>query len=298
MAELGFIGLGRMGGNMVARMLDKISVVIWDRTPNKMGPLIEKGAVKADSIEEMVKKLNTPRVVWMMLPAGEVTENYFNQLLSLLSAGDTIIDGANSHYKESVRHYNVAAQKGIKFLDVGVSGGIVAARNGYPMMIGGEDSVYQHCLPIFSSVGIEDGFARVGGAGAGHYVKMIHNAIEYGMMQAISEGFDLLANGSLKDLDLKQISKIWNRETIVSSFLMRMVSQALDKDANLAYLRPYVEDSGEGRWGAIEALENDVPFVVNSYALNARYISRGENSYAFRLLAAMRNEFGGHSIKK
>ncbi len=299
--ELGFIGLGRMGANMVNRMLEskKVDVVVWNRSPEPVQRAVEKGAKGVSSIEDLVANLKQERrIVWLMLPAGDVTENVFQRVLGLLKEGDIIIEGANSHFSDSLRRHKQAEEKGIGMLDVGVSGGIIAATEGYPMMIGGNKDIYEFCKPIFKTFGREEGFDLVGGPGTGHYVKMVHNAIEYGMMQAIAEGFDLLENGSFKDLDLKKIAHIWNHGTIISSFLMEMAERAFEKSPNLDHLKPYVEDSGEGRWAAIEAVEHAVPFVVNSYALNSRFISRDESSMAFRLLASMRYEFGRHPIKK
>ncbi len=299
--ELGFIGLGRMGGNMVNRMLASktVDVVVWNRSPEPVQKVVENGARGAPSIEELVNMLKQEKkIVWLMLPAGEVTENTFQKVLGLLKQGDIIIDGANSYFQDTLRRHKLAEEKGVGMLDVGVSGGIIAASRGYPMMVGGAQDTYDYCEPIFESFGHAEGYGRVGGSGAGHYVKMIHNAIEYGIMQAIAEGFDLLENGRFKNLDLKNIAHIWNHGTIISSFLMEMVESALKKSPKIDYLKPYVDDSGEGRWAAREAIEHAVPFVVNTYALHARFLSRDENSLAFRMLGAMRNEFGGHPIKK
>ncbi|MBR9690259.1 decarboxylating 6-phosphogluconate dehydrogenase [Candidatus Woesearchaeota archaeon] len=299
--EIGFIGLGKMGANMVKRMLKskKIKVVVWNRSPKPVKQAVKNGATGAKNVSDLVLKLKSKRkVVWLMLPAGKVTEDKFQEVLGLLNKNDVIIDGANSNFHDTLRRHKEAKKKGISMLDVGVSGGIIAANKGYPMMIGGEASVYKYVKPIFDSFGIKEGYDLVGPGGAGHYVKMIHNAIEYGMMQAISEGVDLLENGRVKNLDLQKISHIWNNGTIISSFLMEMTENALKKSPKLNYLKPYVEDSGEGKWSAIEAMEFGVPFVVNTYALHARYQSRDKNSFAFRMLAAMRNEFGGHAIKK
>ena len=286
---------------MVSRMCSdgNLEVHVWNRSPEPAIKAEKKGAIKHESVEELVSDLKQEKkIVWIMLPSGEITENMFQKVLKLLNNGDIVIDGANSNFYDSIRRHKLAKGLGIEMLDVGVSGGIVAADKGYPMMVGGEEKTYEYCKPIFDSFGIDEGYDIVGKGGAGHYVKMIHNSIEYGMMQAISEGFDLLKNGRIVGLNLKQISHIWNHGTIVESFLMKMVEQALIKDEKLNYLKPYVEDNGEGKWAAIEALEYNVPFVVNSYALNARYISRDLNSYTFRMLAAMRQEFGGHAIKK
>ena len=299
--EIGFLGLGRMGANMVKRILltKNITTHIYNRTASKMDPFKELGAIPHETINDLLSSLSAEKkVVWLMLPAGEATETAFMQVLSLLGKGDIIIDGANSNFKDSIRRHALAKEKGIAMLDVGVSGGIIAANTGYPMMIGGDKETYDFVKPLFESFGYENGFALVGEGGSGHYVKMIHNAIEYGMMQAIGEGFDLLKNGRFKDLDLKNIAQVYSNGCVVSGFLMDMTLKALTKDANLSYLKPYVDDSGEGRWSAIEAMEYNVPFTVNTYALHARYISRDSDSFAFKMLAAQRNEFGGHAIKK
>jgi len=272
-----------------------------------LGEAIVSGSVTPDSyiidkrdwsiIDININK-QEKKIVWLMLPSGEVTENAFKEVLSLLNKGDIIIDGANSNFHDTVRHHKEAEEKGVGMLDVGVSGGIVAAKRGYPMMIGGKKETYNYCKAIFDSFGIKEGYNLVGEkGGSGHYVKMVHNAIEYGMMQAIGEGFDLLQNGRFKDLDLKNIAHIWNHGTIVSSFLMEMTEQALQNNEKLDDIEPYVDDSGEGRWAGFEAMEYSVPFVVNTYALHARYISRDKNSLAFRMLAAQRREFGGHPTK-
>ncbi|MBY0439947.1 MAG: NADP-dependent phosphogluconate dehydrogenase, partial [Burkholderiales bacterium] len=268
--ELGFIGLGRMGGNMVARLLSgqSVSVVVHDRAEAPMAALVSRGARAAGSPAQLVSMLSgSPRVVWLMLPAGEVTEVIYREVREQLGEGDILIDGANSNHRDTSRRAVECAARGIRLLGVGVSGGIVAADSGYPMMIGGDPSAYEHCLPVFAGLGLDKGYALVGSdPSAGHYVKMVHNAIEYGMMQAIAEGFDLLQNGSVEGLDLPGIAGIWNHGTIVSSFLMQMTANALARDADLSGLAPFVADSGEGRWAAIEAMEHGVPFVANTYA--------------------------------
>ena len=301
MKEIGFLGLGRMGSNMVNRIIDNGSIrtVIWNRTQEKMKPHVEKGAIGCESIKQVVSSLEQkPKVVWLMLPSGEITENAFTEVISLLEEGDIIIDGANSNFHDTIRRHSLAKEKNIHMLDVGVSGGIVAANTGYPMMIGGEQEIYTFTKPLFDSFGYPNGYDLVGEGGSGHYVKMIHNAIEYGMMQAISEGFDLLKNGRFKNLDLPKIAQVYNNGCVVDGFLMQMTKQALDKDPQLGYLKPHVDDSGEGKWSAVEAMEYSVPFTVNTYALHARYISHDHDSFAFKMLAAQRNEFGGHAIKK
>jgi 6-phosphogluconate dehydrogenase len=297
--EVGFIGLGRMGMNMVIRMLSNgtTRVVVWNRTQDKVFEASSRGAIAANSIEDMVGKLQQQRkIVWTMLPSGQVTEDVFLKLLTLLDKGDVIIEGGNSNFHDSIRRSSEAAKKGIDMLDVGVSGGIVAAQRGYALMVGGKKEIYDYCLPLFVNIAIEKGYGYVGNSGSGHYVKMVHNAIEYGMMQSIAEGFELLQSGSMKDIDPKAVSGIWSNGCIISSFLMDMAHRALEKSPTMQY-EPVVDDSGEGRWAIEDALDNSVPFVANTYALNARYISRSKDSLAFRMLAAIRNEFGGHQVR-
>lgn len=297
--EIGFIGLGRMGAHMVQRLLNyDTHVVVWNRSPEPRKKAVEHGAVEATSVKQLVGKLKQkPKVVWIMLPSGQVTEDKFQEVLGLLKKGDIIIDGANSNFHDTMRRHEEAKKKGINMLEAGVSGGLIGAEQGYAMMIGGQKKTFQFCRPYFDALCIKEGYDLVGEGGAGHYVKMIHNAIEYGMMQAIGEGFDLLENGRFKDLDLRKISHVWNNGTIISSFLMQMAENALKKDKKLRYLQPHIDDTGEGRWSAIEALDHGVPFNVNTYALYARYASRDKNSMAYRMVAALRNEFGGHAIK-
>jgi 6-phosphogluconate dehydrogenase len=277
----------------------KHKVIVWNRSSDPLKAAAEKGAIPSMSIPDLVKRLKQKRkVVWLMLPSGEVTENAFQEMLKLLSKGDIIIEGANSNFNDSIRRHKEASKKGIEMLDVGVSGGVVAAKRGYAMMFGGQKQTYDYCKPLFDAIGYPEGYGLMGGPGSGHYVKMVHNAIEYGMMQAIAEGFDLLKNGSFPQVDAHQTAKLWNHGTIVSSFLMEMTENALSKDKGLTSLLPHVADSGEGKWAAMEAMDKSVPFVVNTYALHARYLSREKDSFAFKLLAAMRNEFGGHEVKK
>ncbi len=310
---LGMVGLGKMGLNMSARLLSKgnIAIVGFNHDTKKIDELVAKGGIGASSVDDLIQKLavtknksqnkdhkDQPRIVWLMLPNGAPTEDTFQHILKQFSKGDIIIDGGNSNFHDSIRRHKEAAAKGVLMLDVGVSGGVVAASRGYALMIGGPKAAFSVCEPIFADLSPAEGYAHVGEeGGAGHYVKMIHNAIEYGMMQAIAEGFDLMENGRFNALDVQKISHLFNHGTIVSSFLMEMVENALTKDAKLSYLAPHVDDNGEGRWAAIEAMEHAVPFVTNTYALHARYISRDDDSFAFKMLAAIRNEFGGHAIK-
>lgn len=298
--EVGILGLGRMGANMVGRLLEKKQrVVVWNRSAQKVKAAVSKGAVGAKDASDLISKLKSPRIVWMMLPSGKVTEEKFGELLSLLSKGDILIDGGNANIHDSIRRNLDAKKRGIVFMDVGVSGGLVAAEKGYAMMAGCDDrKAYKKVEPLLKAMCVPLGYGLMGPAGSGHYVKMVHNAVEYGMMQAIGEGFDLLKNGRFKNLNLGSVSGVWSHGCIVSGLLMDMTANALSKDTKLSYLKPYIEDNGEGRWSVEEAMEFSVPFTVNAHALFARYQSRDKNSYAYRLVAAMRNEFGGHAVKK
>ncbi|MFT4312277.1 MAG: phosphogluconate dehydrogenase (NAD(+)-dependent, decarboxylating) [Candidatus Woesearchaeota archaeon] len=298
--KLAIFGLGRMGMGLTKRLVQaKHEVIVWNRSEQKVQAATEFGAKGAKSPAEAISQLPSPKIVWLMLPNGEVTETHFLQALEQLRPGDILIDGGNSQFNDSVRRHSLAQEKQIRMLDIGVSGGLHGEKNGYAMMIGGDKSAYEQIIPALDAMCMKNGYLFAGEQpGSGHYVKMVHNAIEYGMMQAISEGFDLLKNGSFENLPLKDIAHLWNHGTIVSSFLMEMAHNALEKDEPLKNLKPYVEDNGEGRWAAIDALNHQVPFVVNSYALHARYISRDPDSYSFKLLAAIRNEFGGHAVKK
>jgi 6-phosphogluconate dehydrogenase len=290
-----------MGANMASRLLEKgfTGLVVYNRSPDKVEELVRKGARGASSMEDLVKKLPSPRVVWLMLPSGEPTESHFQEALRLLERGDIIVDGANSNFHDSIRRHAQAKASGIRMLDVGVSGGVVAAERGYAMMVGGDPATFAFVEPAISMMCAQGAYALVGEeGGSGHYVKMVHNAIEYGMMQAIAEGFDLLRHGRFPALDTTAIATLWNRGTIVQSFLMEMTMNALKKDGDLSRIAPFVEDNGEGRWSAIEALEHGVPFTVNTHALYARYASRDPDSFALKLLAAMREEFGGHRVKE
>jgi 6-phosphogluconate dehydrogenase len=300
--EIGFIGLGRMGKNMVTRILnsEQIKVLAWNRSDGPKKDVQKLGAITPDTIEELINSLKQKRkVVWLMLPSGDITQSYFDKILSLLNPNDILIDGGNSYFRDTLKRFEKAKEKGVKMMDIGVSGGIVAAKRGYPMMIGGDKTDYEYCLPLFKSFGIEKGFDHVGPNGAGHFVKMVHNAIEYGMMEAITEGFHLLKDGPFENLDLSNISSIWNHGTIISSFLIEMAVNALNEDQSLKTLKPFVSDSGEGRWAVKEAIDAGVPFEVNSTAVFTRFRSQiSESNYSNKLLAAIRNQFGGHAVKK
>jgi len=287
--QLGMIGLGRMGGNMTIRLEQRgHELKTYDRHSETR---------TATSLEELRDQLDAPRAFWMMIPAGAPTEETFNALLELGDAGDTIVDGGNSNFRDSQRRHGVAREKQIHFVDAGVSGGIWGLRNGYCLMVGGDDEPVQRLEPVFTALAPEDGYAHVGPSGAGHFVKMVHNGIEYGLMQAYAEGFEVMEKSEF-ELDLHDIAGIWRYGSVVRSWLLELLYDALGKEGNdLARLRGYVDDSGEGRWTIHEAIAEDVPVPVITAALFARFASRQEESFAAKITAALRNEFGGHAVK-
>jgi 6-phosphogluconate dehydrogenase len=295
--QLGMIGLGRMGGNMARRLLqDGHQIVAYNRSPEPVKAVEKLGATAAYSLEEVVAKLSLPRSVWVMVPAGKPTEDVITALSSLLSAGDTLIDGGNSHYKDDAPRAAALKEKNLHYLDVGTSGGIWGLKVGYCLMIGGEREVFERHEPIFRSLAPENGYGYMGSYGAGHYVKMIHNGIEYGLMQAYAEGFELLHKSEFA-LDLPAIAKLWMQGSVVRSWLLELAASALEKDPHLTWLEGYVQDSGEGRWTILDAIEKDVPVPVITQSLFTRFRSRQAESFAEKLLAALRNEFGGHAVK-
>jgi 6-phosphogluconate dehydrogenase len=296
--ELGIIGLGRMGANMAERLvLGAHRVIGYDRNPEAIQRVVDKGAAGAHSLADCVRQLTAPRVIWLMVPAGDPVDQTIEQLLPHLGQSDTLIDGGNSNYKDSMRRAEALKQQGIHFVDAGTSGGIWGLKVGYCLMVGGEKEVVDRLEPIFGTLAPKDGYAHVGPSGAGHFVKMIHNGIEYGMLQAYGEGFELL-KASRFDLDLGQIAHLWNQGSVVRSWLLELAESAFEKDPRLASIRGYVEDSGEGRWTILEAIERDVPASVLALALFARFTSRQEDSFSAKVIAALRNEFGGHAVKK
>lgn len=296
--ELGMIGLGRMGANMTERLLSGgHQVVSYDRDPEAIQRLVDKGASGARSLADVVQQLTSPRVVWLMVPAGDPVDQIIQQLLPQLAREDIIVDGGNSYYKDSIRRAQELKQSGIYFVDVGTSGGVWGLKVGYCLMIGADKEVFAKLEPIFKTLAPEDGYTRVGPNGAGHFVKMIHNGIEYGMLQAYGEGFELL-QASEFNLDLGKIAHLWNRGSVVRSWLLELAESAFTKDPRLSSIKGYVEDSGEGRWTVLEAIEKNVPATVLAFSLFARYRSRQEDSFAAKVIAALRNEFGGHAVKK
>jgi 6-phosphogluconate dehydrogenase len=299
--ELAMIGLGKMGMNMATRLVRGGHRVIgYARTAATVEEAVQNGAEGAHSLEEVVSKLNPPRIAWVMVPAGQVTYDTIEKLSNLLSEGDIVIDGGNSNYKDSVRHAAMLEPKGIDFVDCGTSGGIWGLKEGYSLMIGGKADVVERMRPIFETLApaADKGWGHVGPHGAGHYVKMVHNGIEYGMMQAFAEGFSILKAKREFGMDLAQISHIWQYGSVVRSWLLDLAALALDEDTELTDIKPWVADSGEGRWTVFESIDLDVPAPVITLSLQMRFASRDEKNYTARMLAALRNQFGGHAIKK
>ncbi len=295
--QIGFVGLGKMGGNMVERLLlGGHQCVVFNRTPDKVKEYAAKGATPSSSLADLVSKLQGRKAVWLMVPSGDAVDQNIRDIAPLLSKGDVIIDGGNSYYKDTVRRGAELATKGICYADSGTSGGIWGLKNGYCLMVGGEKEPVDWLTPIFKTLAPPDGFLHCGAVGSGHLVKMIHNGIEYGMMQAYAEGFDIL-RASPYGLDLQKISHLWNQGSVVRSWLLELAEDALTKDPKLEKLEPFVADSGEGRWTVLESIERDVPAPVLTLSLQMRFASRDKNSFAHRMLAALRNEFGGHAVK-
>lgn len=299
--KLGMIGLGRMGANMAQRLMkDGHQIVGFDPQAAARNDLQSKGAESADSLAALVAALPSPRTLWLMVPAGAATDASLDALLPLLQAGDTIIDGGNSFYKDSMRRAARFAERAIAYIDSGTSGGVWGLEEGYSLMIGGDEAAVERLRPIFESLAPakDRGWARVGPAGAGHFAKMVHNGIEYGMMQAYAEGFSILRHKTEFAMDLQQVAEIWRYGSVVRSWLLDLTADALKKNPDMSGIAPYVADSGEGRWTVDEAIELNVPAPVITQSLIERLRSRDKDSFSDKLLSAMRNEFGGHPIKK
>src|SRR5712691_742981 len=297
--QLAMIGLGRMGGNMVQRLLQGgHQLVVFDRSANAVKPHVAMGATGAKDLADLSGQLRAPRVVWMMVPAGSAVESTIEELLPGLSRGDIIIDGGNSNYQDSVRRAAWLKGKGLEFIDAGTSGGIWGLTVGYCLMIGASPEAFRQCEPIFRTLAPPDGYAHVGPPGSGHYVKMIHNGIEYGMLQAYAEGYEILHASKDFKLDLHKIAAVWNHGSVVRSWLNELAESAFAKDIDLSDLRGYVEDSGEGRWTVQEAIDLNVPAPVITLSLLTRLRSRQTDSFSAKAIAALRNEFGGHAVKK
>ncbi|MCB2183001.1 MAG: decarboxylating 6-phosphogluconate dehydrogenase [Desulfobulbaceae bacterium] len=298
--NIGMVGLGRMGMNMVRRLLQGgHNVVAYNRSPDKTEEIMAEGAQGSFSLAELVGKLDSPRIVWLMLPAGKPVDDHIAELRGLLQKDDIIIEGGNSNYHDDIRRSADLRADGIHYVDAGVSGGIWGLKVGYCTMVGGEQKIFKYLEPVFKSLAPIDGYLYCGAAGAGHFVKMIHNGIEYGMMQAYGEGFALLeASPYGENLDFGKISHLWNQGSVVRSWLLELLEEAFAKDPKLAELSGYVDDSGEGRWTVEEAINSSVAAPVITMALFQRFASRKENAFENRVLAALRREFGGHAVKK
>lgn len=297
--RLAMIGLGRMGGNMSERLVrGGHEVVAFDRKPATVEKYASLGTIPANSLAEVTSKLQSPRIVWIMVPAGRPVDDTIAALLPGLSKGDVIIDGGNSNFHDSMRRAAELQGKGIYFVDSGTSGGIWGLANGYCLMIGAASEAFALCEPIFKTLAPVDGYAHMGPPGAGHYVKMIHNGIEYGMLQAYAEGYEILHASKDFKLDLHRIAGVWNHGSVVRSWLNELAELAFEKDGELSDLRGYVEDSGEGRWTVQEAIDLDVPAPVITLSLLTRLRSRQSDSFSAKVIAALRNEFGGHAVKK
>jgi 6-phosphogluconate dehydrogenase len=286
--KLGMVGLGRMGGNMVKRL---------EQGGHTVETYARSGGGTAQSLTELASQLEAPRAVWLMIPAGAATEGAFQELLGLLDRGDAIVDGGNSNFRDSQRRAREAAERGIDFIDAGVSGGVWGLQVGYCLMVGGADEPVQRLEPIFRTLAPENGYAHTGPSGAGHFVKMVHNGIEYGLMQAYAEGFEIM-KGSEFELDLTEIAGIWRYGSVVRSWLLELLYAAFEQEgSDLAHIKGYVEDSGEGRWTVFEAINESVPAPVITSALFARFASRQDESFAAKVNAALRNQFGGHAVQ-
>ena len=295
--RLGMIGLGRMGGNMTRRLLGaKHEVVAFDRSADAVKEMAGLGAIGAASLADVCSKLSAPRIVWIMVPAGKPVDDTIAQLLPQLSTGDIIIDGGNSNFHDTVRRGRELRAKGIEFVDSGTSGGVWGLENGYCLMVGGDDKAVSTCEPIFRALAPQDGYAHVGPTGSGHYVKMVHNGIEYGMLQAFAEGFEILHASKEFDIDLHQVAAVWNHGSVVRSWINELAESAFSRDPSLKDLRGYVDDSGEGRWTVQEAIDLDVPAPVITLSLLTRLRSRQSESFGAKVIAALRHEFGGHAV--
>ncbi len=295
--KIGFIGLGKMGGNMVERLLQgNHQVVAYDRSLEAVNSSSSKGAEAASSLEDLVEKLPEKKVLWIMVPAGPPVEETIKALIPLLKKDDIIVDGGNSYWRETQERSKLLQSHGIQYVDCGTSGGVWGLKNGYCLMVGGEENSCKFLEPVFSTLAPSNGYLYAGPSGAGHFVKMVHNGIEYGMMQAYAEGFELMKNSSF-DIDLHAVSQVWQHGSVVRSWLLELAENALAKDSNLNEVKDYVQDSGEGRWTIQSAIDFDTPVPVITMSLFSRFQSRQEESFAMKLLAALRQQFGGHAVK-
>jgi 6-phosphogluconate dehydrogenase len=296
--QIGMIGLGRMGANMVERLLQGgHQVAAFDRSADAVRASAAKGAVGCDSLEALVRALAPPRAVWIMVPAGAPTDQTVDQLSNLLAKGDVVIDGGNSYWKDGQAQAKALAQAGIQFVDAGVSGGIWGLKIGYCLMVGGDEATCKRLEPIFLTLAPKDGYLRVGNAGAGHFVKMVHNGIEYGMLQAYGEGFEIIETSEFgSGIDLGSLAHLWNQGSVIRSWLLELAELAFENDPKLSKIKGYVDDTGEGRWTVKDAIDLAVPPPVLAMSLFARFRSRQDDSFSDKVIAALRNEFGGHAV--
>ena len=296
--QIAIIGLGKMGGNMVKRLMGGgHKVVAYDRDAGAVERLAKEGATGASSLEDVVKKLSAPRAVWVMVPAGGPTEETIQKLAGMMSDNDIIIDGGNSNFRDSIRRSDELAKKKLRFLDAGTSGGVWGLANGYSLMVGGDKSAFEHCKPALETLAPPKGLGYFGKAGSGHFCKMVHNGVECAMMQSYAEGFELMRATDF-GYDLREVTRVWNNGSVVRSWLCELAQRAFEKDPDLKELKAYVDDSGEGRWTVNEGVAHAVAVPTIAAALFARFTSRQDNSFAMRVLAALRNEFGGDAVKK
>ncbi len=296
--KIAMIGLGKMGGNMTERLLrDGHEVVVWNITPEPIQEYAKKGAIPATSLADMVKKLPKPKVVWLMVPAGKPVDQNIRELKKLLKKGDVIIDGGNSEWQDSMKRAKSLKPSGIHFVDCGVSGGVWGLKEGYCLMYGGDKMICDYVEPIFKTLAPKNGYLYCGSEGSGHYVKMVHNGIEYGLLQAYAEGFSVLQSSQF-DLDLRAVSKVWQYGSVIRSWILELAERVYKEDPTLSDLEPYVWDSGEGRWTVEAAIDQNVPAPIMTASLIARLQSRDTNSFSMKTIAALRNQFGGHAVKK
>jgi 6-phosphogluconate dehydrogenase len=295
--QLAMIGLGRMGSGMTVRLMQGgHQVVVFDRSADAIAALAGKGATGASSLEDLGQKLKAPRIFWLMIPAGPPVDDTIQRLSGVASPGDVIIDGGNSNYKDSIRRADALRSQQVEFLDCGVSGGIWGLKVGFNLMVGGKEAVFKQVEPIFQTLAPPDGYAYVGPSGAGHYAKMVHNGIEYSMLQSYAEGFEILKAAPF-GFDLAQLARLWNHGSVIRSWLLELAQAAFERDPELAHLQGYVEDSGEGRWTLEEALDHAVPAPALAMSLFMRYRSRQDDSFSAKVVSALRNEFGGHPVR-
>jgi 6-phosphogluconate dehydrogenase len=296
--ELGMVGLGRMGANMTTRLQQGgHTVVAYDRSPDAVAHVASDGARGATSLSDLVAKLQTkPRVIWLMVPSGKPTDDTINELLALLGSGDVLIDGGNTNWRDGLAAYDRCKAKGVSLIDAGTSGGVWGLKEGYCLMVGGDDAAVKRCEPIFTTLAPPKGYAHVGPAGAGHFSKMVHNGIEYGMLAAYGEGFEILEKSPFQ-FNLGQLAELWNHASVVRSWLLELAVLAFKEDPGLANIRGYVDDTGEGRWTVQAAIDESVPAPVITLSLLSRFVSRQDESFSAKVVAALRNQFGGHAVK-